>query len=182
MDTDWVTTGIYFLKGVHPQVPPIPPHAPPPPPMADTGTAATKDTGEVILAPSQTAASPVILGLSCQDEVRKEHVVVVMTGIEDEGVERGDEEEEEKPTEEDETWKMLLLERKGKEETLVWISMTPTEKPRSRAEQLVSTSSCVQSPWFSPLTRSTCLTAHRRASAGRTAPLWEHVRISQSTT
>lgn len=39
--------------------------------------------------------------LNCQDEVRKEHVAVVMIGIEDEEVEREGEEEEEKPTEED---------------------------------------------------------------------------------
>lgn len=55
----------------------------------------------VILAHSQTAASPVTSDLSCQDEIRKEHGVVVMTGTEDEEVEREDEEEEEKPTEED---------------------------------------------------------------------------------
>lgn len=54
----------------------------------------------VILAHSQTAASPVTSDLSCHDEVREEHVVVVMTGIEDVEVEREDEEEEEKPTEE----------------------------------------------------------------------------------
>lgn len=53
----------------------------------------------VILAPSQTAASPVTSDLSCHGEVREAHVVVVMTGIEDVEVERGDGEEE-KPTEE----------------------------------------------------------------------------------
>lgn len=44
LDTDWATTGIYFLKGVHLLVPPAPPPAPHPPPTADTGTAATKGT------------------------------------------------------------------------------------------------------------------------------------------
>lgn len=53
-----------------------------------------------IRAPSQTAASQVTSDLSCHDEVREEHVVVVMTGIEDVEVEREDVEEEEKPTEE----------------------------------------------------------------------------------
>jgi len=51
----------------------------------------------VILAHSQTAASPVTYGLSCQDEARKEHVAVAMIGNED--VAREDGEEEEKPTE-----------------------------------------------------------------------------------
>lgn len=52
----------------------------------------------VTLGLSQTAAYPVILDLSCRDEIRKEDVAVVMTGTED--VARGDEEEEEKPIEE----------------------------------------------------------------------------------
>lgn len=52
----------------------------------------------VILAPSQTAASPVTSDLSCPDE--EAHVVVEMTGIEAVEVEREDEEEEEKQTEE----------------------------------------------------------------------------------
>lgn len=38
--------------------------------------------------------------LSFQDEIKKDHVVVAMIGIEDVEGERGDEEEEEKPTEE----------------------------------------------------------------------------------
>lgn len=100
VDTDWGTTGIYFLKGVHLLVPPIPPLALRLPPTVETGTAAAKGTGEVILARIQTAASLVTSDLNCQDEVRKEVVVVVMTGIEDEEVEREDEEEEERPTEE----------------------------------------------------------------------------------
>lgn len=50
LDTDWATTGIYFLKGVHLLVPPVPPHAPRPPPTGDTGTAATKgiDAGKTL--------------------------------------------------------------------------------------------------------------------------------------
>lgn len=54
----------------------------------------------VILAHSQTAASPVTSDPSCHDGVREEHAVVVMTGIEDVEVEREDVEEEGKPTEE----------------------------------------------------------------------------------
>lgn len=54
----------------------------------------------VILAHSQTAASPVTSDPSCHDGVREEHAVVVMTGIEDVEVEREDAEEEGKPTEE----------------------------------------------------------------------------------
>lgn len=50
----------------------------------------------VILTLSQTVASPVTCELSCQDEARKEDVVVVMTGREDVEEEEG----EEKPTEE----------------------------------------------------------------------------------
>lgn len=42
VDTDWATTGIYSLKGVHLLVPLVPPPAPHPLPMADTETAATK--------------------------------------------------------------------------------------------------------------------------------------------
>lgn len=42
VDTDWGTTGIYFLKGVHLLVPHVPLPAPHPPPTADTETAATK--------------------------------------------------------------------------------------------------------------------------------------------
>lgn len=53
-----------------------------------------------ILAHSQTAVSPMTSDLSCLDEIRKEGVVVVMTGIVDVEVERGDVEEE-KPTEGD---------------------------------------------------------------------------------
>lgn len=45
VDTDWGTTGIYFLKGVHLLVPPVPLPAPHPPPTADTETAATKGIG-----------------------------------------------------------------------------------------------------------------------------------------
>lgn len=51
--------------------------------MADTEIAATKDIDAVILARSQTAASPVTSDLNSHDEIREEHVVVVMTGIED---------------------------------------------------------------------------------------------------
>lgn len=128
---DWATTGIYFLKGVHLLVPLDPPPALHPPPTVDTETAAIKgiDAGKtifphqffgycgffvyfhfeiycvsvlaVILAHSQTAASPVIFDLSCHEEVREEHEVVVMTGIEDMEVEREDVEEGVKPTEED---------------------------------------------------------------------------------
>lgn len=132
-DTDWATIGIYFLKGVHPPVPPVPPPDLHPPLTAGTETAAIKGIGAgktllplhflifliffyghpvcflfkchvfmlpAILAPSQTAASQVTSDLSCHDEVREEHVVVGMTGIEDVAVEREDVEEEEKPTEE----------------------------------------------------------------------------------
>lgn len=53
----------------------------------------------VIQAHSQTAVYLVTYDLSCQDEVKKEHVAVVMTGTEDEVVER-EVEEEEKLTEE----------------------------------------------------------------------------------
>lgn len=42
--TDWATTGISFLRGVHLLVPLIRPLAPHPPPMTDTGTAAPKGT------------------------------------------------------------------------------------------------------------------------------------------
>lgn len=42
VDTDWVTTETYSLKGVRLPVPLIHPPAPRPPPMADTETAATK--------------------------------------------------------------------------------------------------------------------------------------------
>lgn len=145
---DWGTTGIYFLKGVHLLVPLDPPPALHPPPTVDTETAAIKGIDAVILAHSQTAASPVIFDLSCHEEVREEHEVVVMTGIEDMEVEREDVEEGVKPTEEDEIWTIpiQLLERRGKAAMLVWISMIPTEKPRSRAEQLVFTSSFAQSP------------------------------------
>lgn len=45
VDTDWVTTGMYFPKGVGLLVPPAPPPAPHPPPMADTETAPTRGTG-----------------------------------------------------------------------------------------------------------------------------------------
>lgn len=55
----------------------------------------------VILAHSQTAASQVTSDLNCHDGIREEHVVVVMTEIEDVELEREDVEEEEKPTEED---------------------------------------------------------------------------------
>lgn len=127
VDIDWATTGIYFLKEVHLLVPLVRPLALHPPPTAVTETAATKgiDAGmmlfflinfftvhinyfilkclvslcSVILAHSQTAVSQVISDLSCHDG--EEHVVVVMTGIEDVEVEREDVEEEEKPTEED---------------------------------------------------------------------------------
>ncbi|TMS10602.1 Leukocyte receptor cluster member 8-like protein [Larimichthys crocea] len=58
--------------------------------MADTETAATKGIDGVILAHSQTAASPVTSDPSCHDGVREEHAVVVMTGIEDVEVERED--------------------------------------------------------------------------------------------
>lgn len=150
VDTDWATTGISFLKGVHLLVPHVRPPAHHPPPTADTGTAATKGTDAVILAHSQTAASPVTSDLSCQDEIRKGDVAAVVTEIEDVEEETGDEEEEEKPIEGDETWKkpIQLLERRGKVAMLVWISMTLTEKPKSRVEQLVSTSSFAQSPLF----------------------------------
>ena len=63
----------------------------------------------VILAHSQTAASPVTFVLNFQDEVRKEAVVVVMTGIEAEGVEREEEGEEEKPIEEDGKFLDMLI-------------------------------------------------------------------------
>lgn len=46
VDTDWATTGIYFLKGVRPLVPPILPLAHRPPPTAETGTAVTTGTDE----------------------------------------------------------------------------------------------------------------------------------------
>lgn len=169
--TDWATTGIYFHKGVHPQVHPVPPPAPHHRPTADTETEATKGIDAAIPARSQTAASPVTSDLSCHDEIREELAVVVMTGIEDVEVEREDVEGEEKPTEEGETWTipMQLLERRGKAAVQVWTSMTPTEKRRSRAEQLDFTSSFAQSPWFSPSMPWTYLTGHRRASAGRTA-------------
>lgn len=184
VDTDWATTGMYFLRGVHLLVPPDPPPALHPPPMADTGTAATKGIDAVILAHSQTAASPVTSDLSCHEGIREVHVVVVMTGKEAVEVESEEEEEEERQTEEGETWMipMELWERKEKVATLVWISTTPTERPRSRAERLVSTSSFAQSPWFSPSMPWTYLMGHRRASAGRTAPLWEHARILPSLT
>lgn len=52
----------------------------------------------VILAHSQTAASPATSDLSCHVEVREARVAVVMTGIEVEGSAAG--EEEENPTEE----------------------------------------------------------------------------------
>lgn len=45
VDTDWVTTGISFLKGVHLLVPHVPPPAHHPLPTADTGTAAAKGIG-----------------------------------------------------------------------------------------------------------------------------------------
>lgn len=45
VDTDWATTGISFLKGVHLLAPHVHPPAHHPPPTADTGTAATKGTG-----------------------------------------------------------------------------------------------------------------------------------------
>ena len=54
----------------------------------------------VILAHSQTVASPAISDLSSLVGIREEHVVVVMTGIGAVEVEREDVEEEEKPTEE----------------------------------------------------------------------------------
>lgn len=50
----------------------------------------------MILALSQTAASPVTCSLSCRDEVRKEDVVVAVIETEDVGE---DEEEEAKPAE-----------------------------------------------------------------------------------
>lgn len=55
----------------------------------------------VILGHIQTAVCLVTSVLNCQGEIRKEHVVVVMTGIEDEEVEREGEEEEARPTEDD---------------------------------------------------------------------------------
>lgn len=54
----------------------------------------------MILAHSQTVASPAISDLSSLVGIREEHVVVVMTGIGAVEVEREDVEEEEKPTEE----------------------------------------------------------------------------------
>lgn len=48
---------------------------------------------------SRTAAYQVTSDLSCHGGIREEHVVVVMTGIEDVEVQREDGEEEEKPTE-----------------------------------------------------------------------------------
>lgn len=62
----------------------------------------------VILAHSQTAVSLVTSDLNSQDEIRKEHVGVVIIGIEGEEVEREDEEEEEKQTEEDGKFKNML--------------------------------------------------------------------------
>lgn len=53
----------------------------------------------VILAHSQTAASPVTFDLNCQDETRKV-VVVVMIRVRDKEVEREAEGEEGRPTEE----------------------------------------------------------------------------------
>lgn len=127
-DTGWATTEMYSLKGVLLLVPLVLPPILRPPPMAVTGTAATKDTGEgqscgfyggpclcfgeiakqtthvfvlpVILTHSRIAASRVTSDLSCQDEIRKGVEDVVVTGIEDVGVEKEDAEEE-KPTEED---------------------------------------------------------------------------------
>lgn len=84
--TDWATTGIYSLKEAHLPVRPAPPPTHRPPPMGDTEIAATKGIDAVILARSQTAASPVTSDLNSHDEIREEHVVVVMTGIEDVGV------------------------------------------------------------------------------------------------
>lgn len=48
--TDWATTGIYFLKGVHLLVPPVHPLVPHRPHTAVTETAATKgiDAGEML--------------------------------------------------------------------------------------------------------------------------------------
>lgn len=54
----------------------------------------------VILAHSQTAASPVTSDLSCHEGIREVHVVVVMTGKEAVEVESEEEEEEERQTEE----------------------------------------------------------------------------------
>ena len=69
---------------------------------------------KVILGHSQIVASRVTSDLSCQEETRKEHVVVVMTEIEDEELEREVEEEEEKPTEEDgKSVNMLLQNHKS---------------------------------------------------------------------
>lgn len=181
LDTDWATTGISFLKGVQLLVHPIPPPAHHHLRTAGTGTAATKGTDAVILTHSQIAASAVTSDLSFQGEVRKEGVVVAMIGIEGVEVVREDEEEVEKE-EEDETWMIQLLERRGKVAVLVWISTIPTEKLRSRAEQPVSKNSFAQSLWFSPSMPWTCLMEHKRALVGRTAPLWEHVRTSPSTT
>ena len=62
----------------------------------------------VILALSQTAASPVTSDLSCHDETRE---AVVMTGIEDVEVEREGVEEEEKPTEEGGKFNNMLLQK-----------------------------------------------------------------------
>lgn len=81
--TDWATTGIYFPKEAHLLVRPAPPPTHHPPPMGDTEIAATKGIDAVILAHSQTAASPVTSDLNSHDEIREEHEVVVMTGIED---------------------------------------------------------------------------------------------------
>lgn len=46
VDTDWATTGIYFLKGAHLQVLPVPLLAHHPLHTAEIETAATKGTGE----------------------------------------------------------------------------------------------------------------------------------------
>lgn len=48
LDIDWATTGIYFLKGVHLLVLPVPLLAHHPLPTAETETAATRGTGEGI--------------------------------------------------------------------------------------------------------------------------------------
>lgn len=83
-----------------------------------------------------------------------------------------------------ETWKIPIqvLERREKVAVLVWISMTPTEKPKNRAEQLASTSNFALSRWSSLSQPWTCQMGRKRASAGRIAPLWEHARISPSPT